>query len=85
MSNVPTPMPMRPNGANWTVSNAAQTTGQDATGRFVKGWEVTYTLDTGHTGTVFVAGEVPNEATVKAAIQQSANALKGVINLSNQS
>lgn len=85
MSNMPTPMPMRSNGASWTVSNASQTVAQDATGRYVQGWEVTYTLDTGHTGTVFVPGSVPNQDAIKAAIQQSANALKGVINLNSQS
>ena len=67
------------------VNNAQQTTAQDATGRFTKGWEVTYQLDTGHTGTVFVPGDVLNQDQVKAAINQSANALYGVVNLTSGS
>ena len=85
MSNVPTPMPMRGGGVNWTVSGASQTVAQDATGRFVKGWEVTYSLDSGHTGTVFVPGDMPNREAIKAAITQSAQALYGVVNMDSNS
>jgi hypothetical protein len=74
---------MRSGQVNWTVSAAQQTTSQDATGRFTKGWEVSYTLDTGHVGTVFVPGDILNQEQVKAAINQSAAALYGVVNLTS--
>lgn len=83
MSNMPSPMPMRSGGPSWTVSNATQTTAQDATGRFAKGWEVTYTLDSGYSGTVFVPGDVLNQDQVRAAINQSAAALHSVVNLTS--
>lgn len=85
MSNTPVPISGRNSGVNWTVSGASQGLGQDATGRYVQGWEVTYTLDTGHTGTVFVPGSVANQDAIKAAINQSANALNSVINMSSSS
>jgi hypothetical protein len=69
----------------WTVSGATQTTGADASGRYQKGWEVAYTLDSGHAGVVFVPGEVPNEATVKAAVAQAAQSLHRVVNLTSGS
>lgn len=83
MTNMPTPLPGRAGNVRWTVSGAVQTQGQDSGGRFVPGWEVTYTIDSGHSGTVFVPGAVPNQDAVKAAIVQSAQALHGVVNLSS--
>ena len=80
---MPAPMSGRP--VNWTVSGATQTTGQDPTGRYVRGWEVTYTLDSGHSGTVFLPGDVPNPDSIKAAVNQSAQALYGVVNLTSGS
>jgi hypothetical protein len=76
-------MPGRAGNVRWTVSGAVQTTSPDAGGRYVPGWEITYTIDTGHSGTVFVPGTTPNQDAIKAAINQQAQALHGVVNLSS--
>lgn len=81
MSNASSNLPASFGGATWKVINAAQTTGQDATGRYAPGWEVTYQIPSGHTGTVFVAGAVPNPDMVKAAVSAAATNLSTVVSM----
>jgi hypothetical protein len=70
-------------GVAWKVINAAMTTDQDSTGRYAKGWEVTYQVPSGHTGTVFLAGATLNPDQVKAAVNAAAANLSGVVGLTS--
>lgn len=85
MSNTPSSLPSRISGVNWSVTGAVQTTAQADNGQYARGWEVTYRLDTGHTGTVFVPLASFNEDTVKQAINKQAATLYGVVNLQSGS
>jgi hypothetical protein len=70
-------------GIMWKVTDVSQGVGQDATGRYTKGWSVTYQISTGHTGTVFLAGDNVNPDQVRAAIDKQAAALYGVVGLAS--
>lgn len=83
MANSPAPRPGQ--GPAWQVTNVAKTVGQDATGRYTQGWEVTYQIDSGHTGTVFVSGADLSPDQVKQAIAKQAAALAGTVNLTSNS
>lgn len=71
------------NGPGWKVIQVADGQGQDATGRFVAGKNVTYQLASGHSGTVFVPAVQFNPDTVKAAIAADAANLDAISNLSS--
>lgn len=72
-----------PGGPSWRVIAVADGTGQDATGRFTTGRNVTYQLSTGPTGTVFIPSSAMTEETVAAAIQADAAVLHNIANLSS--
>ena len=69
----------------WRVLNAIDGTGQDAGGRYVVGKNVTYQLESGQTGTVFIAGTSFTPEQVSAAIRAEAQNLADVLNLSSDS
>lgn len=85
MSNSGNVQVYQTSGPNWRVTGAVQTTAQAANGQFARGWEVTYQLDTGHTGTVFLPTNQFNPDSVKAAVAADAAQLYQVVNLTNQS
>jgi len=68
-------------GAGWKVTNVTETAGQNPAGRFVAGFEVTYQLKSGLTGTVFLPKESFNEDAVAAAVGQAAQILHNVSQL----
>jgi hypothetical protein len=68
-------------GPGWKVTGANQTTGQDQTGRYVNGFEVTYQLKSGATGSVFVPKDGFNEDAVRAAVDAAARTLANVLNI----
>lgn len=72
-------------GGGWKITDAAQQVGQDSTGRYTKGWQITFQLDGGQTGTVFVAGDSLNPAQVSSAVARQADALYGVLGLTDKS
>lgn len=72
-------------GGGWKVTEAAQQIGQDSTGRYTKGWQITFQLDGGQTGAVFVPGDSLNPAQVQAAVARQADALYGVVGLTDKS
>jgi hypothetical protein len=72
-------------GPNWKVTGAVQTVARGPNGVYAPGWEVTYQLDTGHTGTVFLPNQSFNPDMVKQAISQDAAKLFDVVNLTNNS
>lgn len=65
----------------WTVGPQLATAGPDASGKIVPGYEVRFTLSTGHTDSVFVAGTDYTVAGVKAAIQAKAEQLDAISRL----
>lgn len=69
--------------AKWRVIQVTDGTGPDATGRFVNGKTITYQLDSGHTGTVFVAGPNANPDLVKTAIMAEAANLEAIASLTS--
>lgn len=69
-------------GASWRVVNVTQGVGQDPTGRYVNGFEVTYQLKSGLSGTVFLAKDAFNEDAVAAAVSSAAATLYNVSQLS---
>jgi hypothetical protein len=69
-------------GPAWRVTAVNQTTGQDSTGRYTQGKEVSFTLASGVSGTVFVPDNMFNPDAVKAAIMAEAANLHQVSNLS---
>lgn len=85
MSMMTTPGGGGGSGVGWKVTEAAQQIGQDSTGRYTKGWQITFQLDGGQTGAVFVPGDSLNPAQVQAAVARQADALYGVIGLTNSS
>jgi hypothetical protein len=54
------------------VVNIIDATGQDSTGRYVTGKNVTYQLKSGLSGTVFVPNSLFNEDAVRAAVMADA-------------
>lgn len=66
----------------WRVDNVAVATGQDSTGRFTTGKLVSFVLDSGVTGSVFIPDSQFNPDTVKQAIMVEASKLHQVSNLS---
>ena len=72
-------------GGGWRITEAAQQVGQDSTGRYTKGWMVSFQLDGGQTGSVFVPGDSLNPAQVQAAVGRQADALYGVLGLTDKS
>ena len=85
MSMMTTPGGGGGSGGGWKVTEAAQQIGQDSTGRYTKGWQVTFQLDGGQTGVVFVAGDSLNPAQVSSAVARQADALYGVLGLTDRS
>ena len=83
MSNMPAPTSGTYNGPPWTVTQVTQGTGQTDTGRYAPGWTVTYKLDSGPSGSVFLAGTTLDPDAVKTAIQAQATALHQTANLSS--
>lgn len=65
-------------GVAFKVVDVKETTGQDATGRFVPGKQVSYQLKSGLSGTIFVPDAAFNEDAVRAAIQKAAATLQNV-------
>ena len=76
----PQPAPL-PAGLSGQVISVASTIGQDATGNWVPGKNVTYQLNSGHTGTVFVPDATFGAETAKAAILADAQKLAAVANI----
>jgi hypothetical protein len=72
-----------PGGVAWRVINVADSTGQDATGRWVAGRAVTYQLQSGATGTVFVPNSLFSADSVRAAVAAEAATLDAVTKLSS--
>lgn len=72
-------------GGGWKITEAAQMVGQDSTGRYTKGWQITFQLDGGQTGAVFVPGDSLNPAQVSTAVGRQADALYGVLGLTDRS
>jgi hypothetical protein len=72
-------------GPNWKVTGAMQTVARAPNGTFAPGWEVTYQLDSGHSGTVFLPTQSFNPEMVKQAITQDAAKLHQVVNLTSNS
>lgn len=70
-----------PSGISGRVINVVDATGQDATGTFVKGRNVTYQLNTGATGSVFVPLATFSPDSVKAAVLADAQQLHAVSQL----
>lgn len=70
-------------GPSWKVVNVTETTAADSTGRFTAGKQVTYQLDSGLSGTVFLPDAQFNEDAVRAAINQAAAQLHAVGNLTS--
>lgn len=67
----------------WRVIQVQDGTGPDSTGRFVQGKTVTYQLETGHTGTVFVPAPNANADAVKLAVAADAANLDAIANLTS--
>jgi hypothetical protein len=68
----------------WKVVSQVQQSGQLPGGRFGPGMAVTYQLDTGTTGTVFVPLSAYNPANVTAAINAQAPSLATVDGLTSE-
>lgn len=65
----------------WTVGVQMVTVGPDKAGKMVNGYEVPFTLSTGHTDSVFVAGADYNIDNIRAAIQVKAEQIVAVSRL----
>lgn len=63
------------------VLSVVQKTGQDTSGAFVSGREVTYQLSNGHTGSVFVPLSIFSTDAVQQAILADAKTLADVASL----
>ena len=72
-------------GPNWKVTGAVQTVARGQNGTYANGWEVTYQLDSGHTGTVFLVNQSFNPEMVKQAVTADAAKLHQVVNLTSNS
>jgi hypothetical protein len=83
MSN--TPAPRAGGGTSWTVTGVSKTVGQDSTGRYTPGWEVTYQIDSGHTGVVFLPGADLSPDAARAAVAKQAQALAATAGLTDRS
>lgn len=70
---------------SWKVLQVTDGQGQDATGRFVNGKNVTYQLSAGQTGTVFVPASQFDPDTVKSMVAAAAGNLAQVANLTSDS
>lgn len=69
-------------GVAFKVIDVTDNTGQDSTGRFTAGKQVTFQLKSGLSGTVFVPLANFNEDVVRAAIQKAAGILQNVSQIS---
>jgi hypothetical protein len=67
------------------VTTQQLASGQDANGNFVRGRNITYQLDDGTTGMVFVANAAYTPDAVKAAIAADAEKVAGVAGLTSES
>lgn len=76
-----TPPAALPAGLSGKVISVTDARGQDPAGSWVPGRNVTYQLNSGHTGTVFVALSSFNPESVKAAILADAVKIAGVANI----
>lgn len=63
---------------NWTITAQQETTGLTETGTPAKGLNVTFRLDDGTVGTVFVPDTALTPASVAAAVQARATTLVGI-------
>jgi hypothetical protein len=78
------PQPYDPTvGPVWKVTNTQTTTGADATGRYVPGYQLTYQLKSGLSGTVFLPKANYSKDAATAAIMADAAQLAEVSNLSS--
>lgn len=70
-----------PAGISGRVVNVTDAKGQDPSGNWVPGRNVTYQLSTGHTGTVFVPLSTFGVESVSAAIAADAQKLAAVASI----
>lgn len=54
----------------WTVTSQLEGTGQDANGRYVEGFKVSFTTASGLSGSVFVPNAIYNKESVRQQIAQ---------------
>lgn len=67
----------------WKVVTAIPATGQDASQRWVQGMTVTLQTPAGHTTNVFVPSQAVGTDQAKAMLQEAADKLDSLINLSS--
>lgn len=77
--------PGTPAVARWRIINITPTQGQDSSGRFVNGKNVTYQLTSGQSDTVFVPNGSDTVEYVKAVVQAAADNLAALHNLTSDS
>jgi hypothetical protein len=78
------PQPYNPStGPVWKVIDTKTGSAPDATGRYVPGYQITYQLNTGQAGTVFVPKSSYTKDAATAAIMADAAQLAEVSNLSS--
>jgi hypothetical protein len=70
-------------GPQWKVTSVTPATGQVSSGQFGPGWNVTYQLESGATGIVFVPKSGGDPDAIKAAIAADAATLHAIANLSS--
>ena len=66
-----------------SATGMAPTSGQNAQGQYVRGWDVHFETGAGHRGTVFVPASLYRPDVVKAMIAPVAGALDAVGNLTS--
>lgn len=72
-------------GPSWKIVKQPEATGQDASGNFVRGRNVTYQLADGTTGTVFIPAANLTPDFVKAAVQDDAERTAAIAKLTSES
>jgi hypothetical protein len=81
-------MPMLPAAtpaeSRWRIISIMPGQGQDATGRYTSGKQVTYQLSTGQSGTLFVPDGQDTIEYVKAVVQAAADNLAALHNLTSE-
>lgn len=76
------PQPPAKMPVTWTVISQQEVTDQDKAGNYVQGARVTFQLNTGTTGSVFVPTTIYNAETVAEAINKAAHKINNVDHLS---
>lgn len=74
---------MSENGSTWKVTQVAPAQGQVPGQGYQPGWNVTYQLEGGPSGVVFIPKTAADQASVKAAIAADADLLDGISNLTS--